>query len=105
MMIKNFNDLVKGKRPSYIKNQYILNEDLTHLIEGSYLLISYEIWIFLKAWYDSDFEVKVDIAATTNGYQHFSYRKNSISQEIYKAKEDLENSKVINQLRSEKTVF
>ena len=62
MLIKNFNDLVKGKRPSVIKNSEILSQDHTQLLEGSFLLVSNDMWTFLTSWYETDFKVKVKLA-------------------------------------------
>ena len=62
MLIKNFNDLVKGKRPSVIKNSEILSQDHTQLLEGSFLLVSNDMWTFLRSWYETDFKVKVKLA-------------------------------------------
>eukprot|EP00347_Sterkiella_histriomuscorum_P021960 403332172 len=57
--IKNFNDLVKGKRPESIKNFALLSSDCQSIISDQYISVSIDIWSFLSAWYDADLQIKV----------------------------------------------
>jgi hypothetical protein len=58
--IKNFNDLVKGKRPGMIENKFVISQSTNDLIDASYILISSDIWTFVKCWYGADYAIEIN---------------------------------------------
>ena len=44
-----------------LSNKSIINENNSDIIEGKYVLISPDMWFFLKSWYGADFKVEVQM--------------------------------------------
>ena len=55
--IRNFNDIVKIKRPGMIDNKVILNLDEMEVLDEGYVFVSNDMWILLKSWYGADYVV------------------------------------------------
>ncbi len=99
MPIKNFNDLVKGKRPGSIVNKSIINSSSTDIIDGLYIQVSSDMWTFFKAWYGADFKIEVSLSDSSNLTSHrklpVSDQKNQLQREELK---DSSNQKRMNSI-------
>jgi hypothetical protein len=51
--------LIKIKRPDAINNKDVIAKDQQGLKQGTYILISSDMWFMLKAWFDADFKIEI----------------------------------------------
>ena len=59
MGIKNFNELVKGKRPNKINNGSLLSSEADKIVSDLLHTVPPDAWLFLSSWYEADFKIKV----------------------------------------------
>ncbi|CDW87035.1 UNKNOWN [Stylonychia lemnae] len=122
--IKNFNDLVKGKRPESIKNMQIkkiqsninfsdlLTQNFQDILDDGFIIVSIDIWTFLKTWYEADYKIKVRLQP---GIQYYYANQSHMSRgqsqnELRQTNNDIllsdESRSNLNfQAKSEQTLF